>query len=423
MRRLFLALAVPATVGAQTVAIVGGTVFPVSGPKIPNGTVLITGGKVTAVGAGIPVPAGAERVDAAGKWVTPGLFVAGTTIGLSEAGGPQFSGGYNDTRARGSDGVAASFRAWEGFNPANTFLRKNVQAGVTTIGLTAPSGYLGGQAAVLHLAGTTLAEMTVRGGAAMVAAWSPGAAGAQSRGEFLAKLRELLADAKAYGGRRAQYEAGGTRSFAAPRRELEALQPVVAGTMPLIVSASRVSDLRAALALAKEFGLRLVLADADEAWAIAPELAAAGVPVLVGAMNSIPRSFDALGARQDNAAILRQAGVRVVLVNTGPGDADNYNIQNIRQEAGNAVAFGLSWDDALRAITLAPAEVMGVADRVGALTPGRDADVVVWSGDPFEFATVAERVYVQGRLQAGDSRQDALMQRYRQAQPGWFRRP
>lgn len=415
-----LAAAWPAA--AQTIAITGGTVHPVSGPTIPNGTVVISNGRIVAVGAGIPIPAGADRIDATGKWVTPGLIVGGATIGLAEAGGPQFSGGYNDARARGTDGVSASWRVWEGTNPANTFFRKNVQAGVTTVVQVPQSaGWIGGQVAVLNLSGGTIGEMLVKAPVAMMASLSPGAAGANSRGEFLARMREVLADAKAYATRRLQYEAGNARSFALPRRELEALQPVVNGTMPLIMGVDRASDIRAALAIGREFGLKLVIAGAGEGWQVAADLAAAKVPVMVGAMNNIPQSFDQLAASQENAARLRRAGVPVILVNSGPGDSDAFNVQNIRQEAGNAVAFGMRWDDALRAITLAPAEAMGVADRVGSLAAGREANVVVWSGDPFEFTTNAERVYIRGVLQTGDSRQDQLMKRYKvPGAPGWF---
>jgi imidazolonepropionase-like amidohydrolase len=419
------AVALPSASRAQTIAITGGTVYPVNGPKIENGTVLITNGRITAVRAGLPIPAGAARVDATGKWVTPGLVVGGATIGLAEAGGPQFSGGYNDARARGTAGVSASWRVWEGTNPASTFFRKNVQAGVTTV-VQVPqgAGWIGGQAAVLNLAGNTIAEMLVKAPVAMMASMSPEAAGAASRGELLARMRAVLADAKAYGARRVQYESGNTRSFALPKQELEALQPVVNGTMPLVMGVDRASDIRAALAIGREFGLKLVVAGAAEGWQVAAELAAAKVPVMVGAMSNIPQSFDQLAASQENAARLRRAGVSVILVNTGPGDSDAFNVQNIRQEAGNAVAYGMSWDDALRAITLAPAEVMGVADRVGSLAVGREANVVVWSGDPFEFATSAERVYIRGVLQTGESRQDELMKRYRTpGSPGWFERP
>jgi imidazolonepropionase-like amidohydrolase len=426
MRRHLLSAALVVAVaplGAQTIAITGGTVFPVSGPKIENGTVVITNGRIVAVGAGVAIPAGAERVDATGKWVTPGLVVGGATIGLAEAGGPQFSGGYNDARARGSEGVSASWRVWEGTNPASTFFRKNVQAGVTSVVQVPQSGgWIGGQAAVLDLTGGTVQEMLVKGSVAMMASISPGAAGTNSRGEFFARFREVLSDAKAYSTRRVQYEAGNTRAFALPRRELEALQPVVTGTMPLVMGMDRVSDIRAALGLAREFGLKLVLASVAEGWQVAEDIAAAKVPVMVGAMNNIPQSFDALAASQENAARLRKAGVTVILVNNGPGDSDGFNVQNIRQEAGNAVAYGMSWDDALRAITLAPAEVMGVADRIGSLAVGRQANVVVWNGDPFEFSTAAERVYIRGKLQTGDSRQDLLTKRYRTLPTGWYER-
>lgn len=420
-----LACTLPLVAGAQTIAITGGTVYPVSGPRIDNGTVIISNGRIVAVGAGLAVPAGAERIDATGKWVTPGLIVGGATIGLAEAGGPQFSGGYNDARARGTEGVSASWRVWEGTNPASTFYRKNVQAGVTTVVQVPQSaGWIGGQAAVLNLTGGTIGEMLVKAPVAMMSSLSPGAAGTNSRGEFLAKMREVLGDAKAYATRRLQYEGGNTRAFAVPRRELEALQPVVNGTMPLVMGVDRVSDIRAALAIGREFGLKLILAGASEGWQVAGELAAAKVPVMVGAMNNIPQSFDQLAASQENAARLRRAGVSVILVNNGPGDSDAFNVQNIRQEAGNAVAYGMSWDDALRAITLAPAEAVGVADRVGSLAAGRDANVVVWSGDPFEFTTAAERVYIRGVLQTGDSRQDQLMKRYQAAgAPRWFDRP
>jgi imidazolonepropionase-like amidohydrolase len=408
-----LALLLPVVATAQTIAITGGTVYPVSGPKIDNGTVLITDGRITAVGRNVAIPAGAERIDATGKWVTPGLFHAATQAGLSEAGGPQFSGGYNDTRARGTDGVAASFRAWEGVNPRSTFLLPNLLGGVTTVGVLGNGGFISGQVGVLRLGGGTLDAMLVKGNAALVINWTPGAASAQSRGEFLARLREVLADAKAFASRRVAYENGATRAFATSRRELLALQPAVSGAMPVIVRVNRADDIRAALALGREFGLKLVIAEAAEAWMVADELAAAKVPVMVGAMNNIPESFDALGQRQEAAGLLRKAGVTVVLVTNGPGGPENYNLRSIRQEAGNAVAYGMTWDDALRAVTLSPAEVLGVSDRIGALSAGKEANVVVWSGDPFEFSTRAERVYLKGVLQQGTTRQDELTARYR----------
>ena len=152
--------------------------------------------------------------------------------------------------------------------------------------------------------------------------------------------------------------------------------------------------------------------------------AAAKVGVLTGAMNNIPRNFNMLGSRQENAALLRAKGVEVALIgNAGGGDEEQFNVRNIRYEAGNAVAYGMKWDDALRAITLAPAELFGVSDRLGSLQAGRDANVVVWSGDPFEFATRPEHVFVRGKEYHDVSRQDLLMQRYKQLPPDFGPRP
>ncbi|NBW66698.1 hypothetical protein EBR44_13170, partial [bacterium] len=149
---------------AQTIAIVGGTVYPVSGPKIEKGTVVIRDGKIVAVGANVAVPAGATRIDATGKWVTPGLFNASTALGLSEGNVPAQSGGYNDARAKGEKGIAASFSAWMGMNPASTFIAQTRRDGVTTAVVWPGSGLLvSGRAGVVDLAGESVAAMTVRG--------------------------------------------------------------------------------------------------------------------------------------------------------------------------------------------------------------------------------------------------------------------
>jgi len=404
---------------AQTIAITGGTVYPVSGPKIEHGTVVITNGKIAAVGANIAVPAGATRIDATGKWVTPGLFNAATTLGLAE--GNPGSGGYNESKAKGEKGVSAAFNAWEGMNPASTFIPPTRKDGITTVVVAPAHGNLiGGRAAVVDLNGESVAAMIVKGPVAMVAELGdPG----EAKAEGFAHLRAVLSDARTYGLRKAAYENGAIRALAATRDDLEALAPVVAGTMPIIITANRASDIRAALGIAKQFGLRLVIEGGAEAWEAAKELAAARVPVMAGAMNNIPNSFSSLGHRQENLALLRAAGVQVVIVGDGGGlGEDNYNARNVRYEAGNAVAYGMKWEDALRAVTLAAAEVLGVSDRVGSLQTGREADVVVWSGDPFEFATVAEHVYVRGVENNERTRQDELTDRYKSKPPA-YRKP
>ena len=411
-------------VAAQTIAITGGTVYPVSGPKIENGTVLIRDGRIAAVGANLVIPADARRIDARGKWVTPGFINSATTLGLGEAGSPEFSGGYNDASARGEHGIAAGFEAWKGLNPVNTFIAPARQEGVTSVVVAPGNGMISGKSALIDLLeATTVAEMVRKAPSAMVGQFgNPGSGETGARAEFWSKWRALLDDVKTYQSRRAAYESGNTRTFAASRADLEALTPVVAGQLPLVLDVDRAGDILAALAFAKDYGLKLWIGGGAEAWMVAREIAAAKVPVFTGAMNNIPGDFASLGQRQENAAMLRAAGVTVVLIGNGPGDPTSFNVRNIRQEAGNAVAYGLSWDDALRAITLTPAEVMGVAGQVGSLQAGLDANVVVWSGDPFEFASVAEQVFVRGRTYDTKSRQQQLTERYMTLPPS-YRRP
>lgn len=407
-----------APASAQTVAITGGKVFPVSGPPIEHGTVLIRDGRIVAVGADVAVPSGATRIDATGKWVTPGLINAASSLGVVEIGAVA---GTRDNAAKGRDAVAAAFRVWEGLNPASVLLPPAREAGVTNAVLLPQGGLVAGQAAVITLLEGTARDMVLRAPAAMVAeVGDAAAAGVTSRGEVLMRLRELLEDSRDYARRRGDYERAQTRPFAASRLDLEAMQPVLSGRLPLLVAVDRASDIDATLALAKEYGIAVMIGGGAEAWQVADRLAAAKVPVLTGAMNNIPGGFSALGTRQENAALLRAAGVQVAIIgNAGGGSEDSFNARNVRFEAGNAVAYGLSWDDALRAVTLAPAELFGVSAQVGSLQAGRDANVVVWSGDPFEFATRAEHVLVRGKEIEAKTRQELLVERYRTLPPAY----
>ena len=405
------ALLVAPPAAAQVLAITGGTVLPVVGPRIERGTVVITDGIITAVGAAVAIPANATRIDATGKWITPGLIAVGSSLGLVEVGAVRPT---RDGTARGSDNIAASFRAWDGLNPASVlFAPARQDGGITTVA-TWPSGHLiAGQAAVLDLRAETGGPVIRRAPALMIAQLgAPSDAGTGARAEELAKLRAVLTDARAYPLARARIETGATRPLAARITDLQALQPVLARTLPLVIEADKASDILSAVALGREFGIRIVIAGGVEAWRVAAQLAAAKVPVLAGALNDIPGSFETLGATQENLARLRAAGVTVAILGNGPGDEDAFNVRNLRYEAGNAVAYGLAWDEALRAITLAPAEILGVADKVGSLAPGRDANLVIWSGDPFEYATRPEQVFVRGIVSTEKTRQQLLTERY-----------
>ena len=403
---------------AQTIAITNAKVYPVSSAPIQNGTVLMRDGKIVAVGANVTIPAEAQRIDASGKWVTPGLVNAQTQLGLVEVG--QVADTRNGT-ARGRNNIAAAFTVWEGLNTQSVLIAPARREGVTNV-VIVPGGQnlVSGQAAFLTLVDGMPTDMVLRTPVAMVAqVQSPGGAGTGARGELMMRLRELLEDTKAYMRNRAAYERAETRDYAASRLDLQAMIPVVEGRLPLLIAADKATDIDAALRLAKEYDLKIMIGGGAEAWMVADKLAAARVPVLTGAMNNIPGSFTQLGTNQENAALLRRAGVTVIVVGNGPGDEESFNVRNIKQEAGNAVAYGMSWDDALRAVTLTPAEVFGVADRIGSLQSGRDANVVIWSGDPFEFTTVPEHVFVRGREYLQADRQQLLTDRYKTLPPAW----
>lgn len=402
-----------ATTGlAQTIAITGAKVYPVSGPPIENGTVVITDGRITAVGANVAVPAGAQRIDATGKIVTPGFVNAATQLGVQEISQVADT---RDMRAEGKDNIAASFTVWEGLNPNSVLLAPARKEGITTFVVLPTGGLVSGQAAIVDVVPGTTTDMIIRAPVAMVAEVGDAqSAGVNARGELIVKLRELLEDTRYFQTHRDAFDRAQTRPFSASRLDLQAMIPVIEGRLPLLVAVDKEADIDAAMRVARDYNLKLMIGGGAEAWMMADKLAAARIPVLTGAMNNIPGGFATLGQRQENAAMLRKAGVQVALIgNAGGGDEEAFNVRNLRQEAGNAVAYGMTWDDALRAVTLAPAEFFGVADRVGSLQPGREGNVVVWSGDPFEFTTRAEHVIVRGREYHDTTRQDMLIQRYR----------
>lgn len=412
---LAISLSTSVTVSAQeVVAITGGTIYPVSGPKIENGTIVLSDGVITAIGATVAIPANARRIDATGKWITPGLVATATSLGVTEIGAVRDT---RDGSARGKDNIAAAFRVWDAFNPQSVSLPVARQdGGITTVGVMPSGGMVAGLGAAFDLRdGVTAEGMLRKAPVAMVATLDNAAsANTGSRSEALARLRTLLRDAMQFDLNRIRYDAGSMRELSATRADLDAMQLVLKGTIPLVINVDRASEILNVIALGKEFRIRVVINGGAEAWSVASQLAAARVPVLTGAMNNIPESFAALGQRQENLGLLRAAGVQVAIIGNGAGGEDGFNVRNLRYEAGSAVAYGMSWDDALRAITLAPAEILGVGDRVGSLAVGKVANVVIWSGDPFEYSTQPERVFVGGKDTRVMTRQEQLTQRYRQ---------
>ena len=414
-------IATPNALLAQTIAIVGGKVYPVSAPPIDNGTVLIRDGRIVAVGTSVTIPAGAQRIDATGKIVTPGFVNGASHVGLEEINSVAST---RESAARGRERIAAAFRPWEGLNPRSVLIGQTRDAGVTAIVAMPSGGLISGQAGVLRLVNGGVSDMLLRAPVGMVANLGPtGGPNATPRAETLTRLREILEDTRVYRTRRADYERAQTRQLVVSKIDMDALVPVLEGRVPLIVDVDRASDIETAMKIAREYGIRLIVRGGAEAWMLADRLAAAKVPVLTGAMASAPNEFAALGQRQENAGLLVKAGVSVTLIgNAEGGSTDAFTARNVRYEAGNAVAYGMEYNAALRAITLTPAETFGVADQVGSLSAGKRADVVIWSGDPFEFSSRAEHVFVNGVQSTTPTREDLLESRYKTLPPA-FRNP
>ena len=400
----------PASSGppGETIAITNGHVFPVSGTPIDKGTVLIRGVKIVAVGANVPVPPGARVVDAAGKIVTPGFLESATQIGVVEI--PLGAEGTDDQSSTDKE-LSAAFNVVDSFNGDSGVIPVTRVEGITRAVVT-PTGtghVILGQGAMFDLTGAQVPESIVKAPVAMFA--NLGEAGAASEGgsraSAMLRLREALQDAVDFSRNRVAWNNAQRRPYARGRLDMEALGPVVRGELPLAINANRASDLLAAMRLADEFHLKLILMGAGEGWRVATELAAHKVPVVVKPLTDIP-TFDALGVTLENPARLAKANVALVL-----SSFDTHNARNLRQEAGNAISNGLDRDIALRAVTLEPARVWGVADRLGSLEAGKDADVVIWSGDPFELTTGPERVFIAGREMSKDTRQRQLFEKYR----------
>jgi imidazolonepropionase-like amidohydrolase len=397
----------PAAPTGETVAIINGRVLPVSGPAIDRGVVLIVNGKISAVGSGVVIPQGARVIDATGKVVTPGWLDSATQLGVVEI--PSSAEGTAD-QTTSDPGLSAAFNVVDSFNGDTTLIPVTRVEGITrAVVMPVGNHVLIGQGAVIDLSGALAPAAIVKSPAAMFAQLGEAGAAAEggSRSSAMLRLREALQDTLDFSRNRVAWNTAQRRPYTRGRLDLEALIPVVRGELPLAVQANRASDLLAAMRLAQEFRLKLIVMGAAEGWRVADQLASQKVPVVVKPLTNIP-SFDALGATLENAARLSKAGATLVL-----SSFDTHNARNLRQEAGNAVAYGLDRDAALRAVTLTPAEVWGIAARYGSLEPGKDADVIVWSGDPFELTTGPEHVFIQGREMSRDTRQRQLLERYR----------
>jgi imidazolonepropionase-like amidohydrolase len=400
---------------AESVAIVGGRLHTMgSAGTIDNGTLLIRDGRIVAAGADAQVPEDARRIDASGKVVTPGLFDAHSYIGIVEI---SLVTETNDAAQVGNH-FAAAFDVADAVNPRSSLIPVNRIEGVTRVmsapvSVVPPAGSfargqtISGLGAVIHLGGGE--DYLVRRGAAIFA--ELGEHGAElaggSRAAALTRLDEALEDARDFAGNRPSFDSNERRGYAVGRLDLEALQDVLDREVPLVLHVNRASDIAAALRLAGRHEIGIVVRGGAEAWIMAEELAAARVPVVLDPLANLPQRFETLAATLENAARLHRAGVLIAFASS-----DSHNARNLKQAAGNAVAHGLPHEAALAALTINPALVYGIEDSFGTLEPGKDADVVIWSGDPFELDTFAEQVFIRGRSVPMVSRATLLRDRY-----------
>jgi imidazolonepropionase-like amidohydrolase len=398
-------------------------VVTVSGPEIESGTIVIRGGRIEAVGANAAVPAGAQEIDARGLSVYPGMIDAGTSLGLVEI--PTGAPGTVDAAEVGE--INPNAQAIFGINPHSAHVAVTRVNGITSV-LTLPAGGLiSGQAALINLLGTTPREMAVAPTAALVISFPrvsiPG-------GEFFTdqqapanltealatvsrqveQLRKLLRDAEAYG--RAQDAYASDPRLPRPDQNivLAALVPYVRGQRPVIMRADRETEIRAAVRFAEEMRLRPIILGGNDAGRVAGFLKEHNVPVILTGLYNLPmREDDFYDVLYENASKLQAAGARFCIStgNNGP------NVRDLPYQAGLAAAFGLPRSEALKAVTLYPAQVLGVADRLGSIEQGKAANLVVTDGDLLEPRTRVRYLFIDGRQVPLTSRHTDLFEQFK----------
>lgn len=402
----------PAPAGPAAYAIRNATIVPVTGPRISGGTIVLRGGRIEGLGAQVAVPADAQVVDGTGLFVYPGLVDAGTTLGLEEIGSVP---GGNDTQELGDFNPHDD--ALTAVNPSSEIIPTVRVNGVTTALTAARGGIISGQAALVDLMGWTAQEMAVLPRAGMVVTY-PRAAGRRGgrRGgadqpeqvdQQTRALRNYFADAKAYADIKARLAAGqpGTQETSLA---MEAMVPVVRGESPVIFDVETAEQIRGALALADSFHLQAILRGGSQAWRVADTLAARHVPVILGPITSAPRDEDPYDAIYANPGVLARAGVQIAFQTASASGA-----RNVAYNAALATAYGLDPDEALRALTISPARIFGVADHYGSLEAGKVADVIVTTGDPLDARTDIRYVFIRGQLVPRTDRHTRLYEQFR----------
>ena len=418
-------LAVNAQDKSATYAITHAKIFTLSGATIEDGTVVIQNGKIANIGAAAEVPAGAQVIDGKGLQVYPGLFDPITQMGLREIGAVSATVDSTETGAFNPDVVAA-----EAVLPSSEHIPVTRAAGITEVlavpasgGMDSggPSGVLGGQASAIHLAGWTISDMLLKKSVAMVLNWpeietqsfdfstfsrkqKPFADAKQEYDKQIDELTDWFDRARHYAQALGH---GGAGDFQRDLK-LDALVPVVRGELPVLVFADKAREIRNAVEFCDKQKLKMILAGASEAYKVKDLLRSKSIPVILGPTLTLPNQEDDPYDRLlSQPAELNAAGVKFAF-----GSFDNSFSRRLGQQAANAVAYGLPYDEALKAVTLYPAQIFGLADQVGTLESGKIANVIVTNGDPLELTTEVRYLFIKGQLTSLDNKHKSLYEKY-----------
>jgi imidazolonepropionase-like amidohydrolase len=384
---------------ADTVAIVGGRVVPISGEPLDSGTILVVGGKISAVGPDLDIPVDATVIDAAGGWVLPGFIEAHGHVGVHEEAEGWAGSDSNEL----TEPVTAQVRALDAINPADLGFRDAVSGGVLAVNVNPGSGNpIGGQTAALKCWGRTVDEMLLKAPAGMKSAlgenpkrvYGERKQSPSTRLGTAAVIRGALVDAANYLAKldAEQRKPENDRKYIDRDLKLEALGRVLSKEIPWRQHCHRADDIATALRLAEEFGYDLVIDHGTEAHLLADILAAKDIPVIIGPLFTSRSKVELRNRSLDNPGKLASAGVTIAITTDHPVVPINF----LAHQAALSVKHGLDRDTALRALTINPARIVGVDDRLGSIEPGKDADLVIWSGDPLDVLSRVTRALIDG---------------------------
>jgi imidazolonepropionase-like amidohydrolase len=404
---------IPGAPQKKPIALVNAVVHTLTGQPIQECTLVFDAGKITDIGHRMKPPAGAEVVDLKGKHVYPSLIEAHSQIGLTEISSTRATLDFAETGS-----INPNVSAHVAVNPDSELIPVTRANGVL-IAVSAPTGgMVSGKASVMQLDGWTYEDMTLKADAAMVIQWpqmvrSPRPKDAKSEdsqtekpNQALQQLRELFDHSRAYSKARPTNPAD--QSFDS---RLAAMLPVIEGKIPLLIAADRADQIQSAVAFGVEQNVKVIIFGGYDAEACAELLRRYNVPVIIDAIHKDPRrdheDYDAAFTLPER---LRQASVKFCI--SGSGRSETWNTRNLPYQAATAAAYGLSYEDALRSVTVWPAEILGIADRVGTLEKGKDATLFVSDGDPLETETQITAAWIQGRKVDLTSRHTQLFDKY-----------